>query len=338
MTKHSALADWPISEVYSNDTGIEFVFQTESGPLSLTLRGGPYRYAFKELGGFVFEGNTIPLKGNKEPVSQFAPEEVESFQLYEARSADGYARDQLLAIRCRQQDQQQLKTWVVGWTWDDDGTVFYSDDKQLEGFSPMPLTEIMDLTIRQEMFCPETYKQTLRSAALAHEGQLMPSGAPYMVHVNSVAMEVIQSLYAEPMSFDEGTLAICCALLHDTIEDTGMQTAHLQDFGDDVVDGVRALTKDKALDKEASMRDSLARLKKEPLAVQRVKLADRISNLDPPPRYWDVAKCRAYQQEARVILDELHGASDYLANRLERKIADYDRHIEEFSSHRYLLA
>ena len=335
MNPHFAMADWPISAVYPNDTGIEFVFQTDAGSRSLTLRGGPYWYAFKEPGGFVFTGNTIPLKGDKKPVSQFSPEEIDSFQLYELRS--GYSRDQLLAIRCRQKDQLQPKIWVIGWTWDDDGTVFHSGDDHLEGFSPIPLTEVIDMTLRQELFCPETYKKALRAAALAHEGQLMPSGAPYIVHVNSVAMEVIQSLHAEPMSFDEGTLAVCCALLHDTIEDTGMQTARLQDFGDDVVDGVRALTKDKTLDKSASMHDSLVRLKNEPLAVQRVKLADRITNLDPPPRYWDVAKCRSYQQEARVILDELRGASDYLATRLERKISNYDCYIEEFSSHRYLL-
>lgn len=180
-----------------------------------------------------------------------------------------------------------------------------------------------------ELFCATTYKNVLNFAARAHAQQLTPGGAPYMVHVHSVAMEVILSLHAEPLNCGDATLAICCALLHDTIEDTAVTSTDLQVFGDATVRGVQALTKDKTLAKASAMQDSLARLQQQPYAVQRVKLADRICNLDRPPGHWDADKCRRYQQEGQMILDALQDACPYLAARLADKIACYDQFIVE---------
>jgi (p)ppGpp synthase/HD superfamily hydrolase len=36
-----------------------------------------------------------------------------------------------------------------------------------------------------------------------------------------------------------------------------------------------------------------------------VKLADRITNLQPPPGYWDAEKIERYREEGRAILNEL---------------------------------
>ena len=54
-----------------------------------------------------------------------------------------------------------------------------------------------------------------------------------------------------------------------------------------------------------------------------MKLADRITNLQPPPAHWTKKKVAAYKKEARLILAELGEASDYLSERLAEKIRNY---------------
>jgi hypothetical protein len=54
-----------------------------------------------------------------------------------------------------------------------------------------------------------------------------------------------------------------------------------------------------------------------------VKLADRITNLQPPPADWEDEKILKYVEDAQVILDELRDGNQYLANRLEAKISEY---------------
>jgi (p)ppGpp synthase/HD superfamily hydrolase len=54
-----------------------------------------------------------------------------------------------------------------------------------------------------------------------------------------------------------------------------------------------------------------------------VKLADRITNLAPPPAHWDAARISRYREEARQILDALGPAHEPLAQRLSRRIAEY---------------
>ena len=91
-----------------------------------------------------------------------------------------------------------------------------------------------------------------------------------------------------------------------------------------IAKGVAALTKDKSLpSKELQMRDSLERLKKRQNCVALVKLADRITNLDIPPKHWDAIKKRTYLEEAKLILKELGYAHTYLARKLQTKIEAY---------------
>ena len=54
-----------------------------------------------------------------------------------------------------------------------------------------------------------------------------------------------------------------------------------------------------------------------------VKLADRITNLEPAPAHWPAEKRVAYQAEAQVILAALGEAHEGLAKRIREKIADY---------------
>jgi guanosine-3',5'-bis(diphosphate) 3'-pyrophosphohydrolase len=166
-------------------------------------------------------------------------------------------------------------------------------------------------------FSVDRYVAALRFAAARHHAQSVPgTELPYLVHVASVAAEVIAALATTPV--DNPDLGVACALLHDTIEDT--ETTYdeiLQAFGAAVADGVQALTK------TAGMADSLRRIRLQPHEIWMVKLADRITNLAPPPAKWTREKCRGYREEAIAIADALGAASATLDSRLRARIASY---------------
>jgi GTP diphosphokinase / guanosine-3',5'-bis(diphosphate) 3'-diphosphatase len=169
----------------------------------------------------------------------------------------------------------------------------------------------------------DAYLSAWQFAAKAHRGQTVPgTDLPYLVHIGAVAMEVLVAHALEPLS--DPLLATQCALLHDTVEDCGVAVAELKRrFGPAVAAGVLALSKRKDLPKPEAMSDSLARILAQPREVWAVKLADRISNLQPPPAHWTATKRAAYQQEARVILEALGGGHSTLAARLAQKILGY---------------
>lgn len=166
----------------------------------------------------------------------------------------------------------------------------------------------------------------LRFATQAHAGQTIPGTEhPYIVHPAQVAMEVAAALAVE--GADDPGLALLCALLHDVVEDCGVALADLEaEYGPAVAAGVAALSKNAALPRMDAMRDSLERIRSQPREVWMVKLADRISNLMPPPSYWDRPRCAAYAEEARLILDTLGKASPLLAARLTAKLTAYARY------------
>lgn len=170
------------------------------------------------------------------------------------------------------------------------------------------------------MFSPDRYLAALRFAAEKHLQQKFPgSDLPYLVHVATVAAEVIAHLPV--LGLANPDLAVSCALLHDTLEDT--TTTHeelVARFGGAVAAGVQALTKRDVPDK---MADSLRRIREQPREVWIVKLADRIANMDAPPHYWTAEKRLAYRDEALVIADALGSASPALDARLRARIAAY---------------
>ena len=173
----------------------------------------------------------------------------------------------------------------------------------------------------------DEYVRAYRFAAEAHLGQTVPgSELPYVAHVTLVSMEVIAALEVE--SGRDGNLAVQCALLHDVIEDTAVPyEGLLSAFGEPVADGVLALSKDESLDRSLQMRDSLTRIRQQPREIWMVKLADRVSNLEPPPHYWTKTKIAQYRQEAMEIHDALYPASDALATRLLDKIERYKAYL-----------
>lgn len=182
---------------------------------------------------------------------------------------------------------------------------------------------------------PDVYIRAYRFAAKAHwsrnKKQLVPgTDIPYLMHFSMVAMEVIAALENEAGL--NGNLAVQCALLHDTIEDTHATYDDLaESFGRGVADGVQSLSKDETLGrglpeqqrKSRQMTDSLERIKQQPKEIWIVKMADRVTNLQPPPAYWTPEKINRYREEALQIHLKLKAASCYLADRLEEKIKHY---------------
>lgn len=175
----------------------------------------------------------------------------------------------------------------------------------------------------QTLWSQDAYIQACKFAAEAHRGQLVPGAdLPYLMHVSLVGMEVIAALSTQPDR--DGNLAVQCALLHDVIEDTAVTYQSVAGaFGRAVADGVLALSKVKTLPRHEQMADSLRRIRQQPAEIWMVKLADRITNLQPPPHYWTKDKIRRYQAEAVEILNALGEASQLLAARLREKIDAY---------------
>jgi (p)ppGpp synthase/HD superfamily hydrolase len=181
--------------------------------------------------------------------------------------------------------------------------------------------------MRPNPWSAELYRRALRFAAEAHKAQRVPgSERPYVTHPVEVAAELTAALFVEPVEHPD--LAVLCALLHDTVEDTDATVETIAAiFGEPVARGVAALSKDPALAKEERMADSLRRIRQEPREVWMVKLADRVVNLAEPPSYWPQDKVRAYRAEAVVIADALGEASAALSTRLRAKIDAYGRFV-----------
>ncbi|SEK02084.1 HD domain-containing protein [Sphingobium sp. AP50] len=160
-------------------------------------------------------------------------------------------------------------------------------------------------------------------AACVHNEQKVPgSDLPYLKHLGSVVMEILTAHALLPIT--DLALAATCAILHDAIEDQAVCAEELaREFGQDVADGVSALSKNLALPKAEAMADSLARIGLQPSAIWCVKLADRITNLRGAPSHWSTGKIEAYRNEAGIIHDQLGPAHAILADRLRRAIARY---------------
>lgn len=178
----------------------------------------------------------------------------------------------------------------------------------------------------------DTAQKAWHLATKMHDGQKYGGSLPgeqidYLNHIGGVVFEILAASQAESdMDID---LAVLCAILHDTLEDTSLEYAVIEtQFGSRVAQGVLALTKNTQLEgKRAQMLDSLARIRRQAREVWMVKMADRIVNLYAPPHYWTDQKKQEYMDEALLILNELTASSAYLSERLRCKIEAYQQFI-----------
>ena len=115
-------------------------------------------------------------------------------------------------------------------------------------------------------------------AARAHESQKRRDGTPYVTHVAAAAQTVAG------MGLDEDS--IVAALLHDTIEDTGVTYEEIaKQFGRSVADIVEGVTKLSRVNYTSREEEQMENLRKMLLAMSKdirvilIKLADRLHNM-----------------------------------------------------------
>lgn len=185
------------------------------------------------------------------------------------------------------------------------------------------LCKKLELTIDTQ----SRYQKAIRFAGEKHHKQKVPgTNANYLLHLSNVAMEILIASY-NTNNFDRD-FAVQVALLHDVLEDTYTVIEELEHYvGKAIAEAVAALSKNIDLPKEIQMQDSIKRIKELQPEVWAVKLADRITNLQPPPPYWDTNKKQKYLDQAKLILKELKGGNQYLEERLEVKIEEYGKYI-----------
>ncbi len=144
------------------------------------------------------------------------------------------------------------------------------------------MIEVEDLLDLVRTYNPGTNAELIRDAYAfglqAHEGQFRHSGEPYFMHPIEVA-----ALLTE-VHLDDAT--IITALLHDTIEDTGVSYQTIADkFGDEIaqlVDGVTKLTNLELSSVETAQAENFRKLllaMSKDVRVLLVKLADRLHNM-----------------------------------------------------------
>ncbi|MBT8139145.1 MAG: RelA/SpoT family protein [Gammaproteobacteria bacterium] len=135
-------------------------------------------------------------------------------------------------------------------------------------------------------------------ASEAHEGQKRRSGEPYVTHPLAVA-DILADMHMDHQS-------LAAAMLHDVIEDTGVDKAALDEvFGETVaelVDGVSKLTQFEFRDhaqKQAENFQKMAMAMARDLRVIMVKLADRLHNM----RTLDVLSLEKRRRIAKETLE-----------------------------------
>ena len=157
--------------------------------------------------------------------------------------------------------------------------------------------------------------------------------------------------YSAHLPAKEFYLGLCCAWLHDTIEDCGVTHAQLEDlFGIEVADGVAILSDiwdagDNRAQRQASANRRLAAIDSEWLS--NVKLADITSNLTDPAALADEGNGFAamYGNEKHdniavldrgtlslriLVMDTLETYKSFIADRASPGAAD--AHIEELDA------
>lgn len=171
------------------------------------------------------------------------------------------------------------------------------------------------------MWNNEKVNDALLFAINAHKNQEMyfPEGTPYSAHIIGVALTALN--FAENEKVDK-ELVIKVALLHDTIEDTGVTFEELKNkFGIKVAQGVLALTKNETLAKEEQMPECLERiLKLNCKEVALVKLADRCFNTRCVVPSWTKEKQEFYKRESQLICDKLGNFCEPLKNKILENI------------------
>lgn len=133
-------------------------------------------------------------------------------------------------------------------------------------------------------------KKAMEICYRAHAGQLDKGGMPYVFHPIHVAEQM------------EDEYSTCAALLHDTVEDGGIELSELYeaDFPEEIVRTVDILTRRE----DEPYMEYIQRLKENSLAV-KVKLADLNHNSDMSRlniiTKWDMERKEKYEKAIAML-------------------------------------
>jgi len=127
-----------------------------------------------------------------------------------------------------------------------------------------------------------------------HNGQKDKSGVPYIYHVIHVA---------EQMNTEDETIV---ALLHDTLEDTGLNPNYIKDnWGEHILEAVKLLTHKK----NEPYLDYIMKIKDNQLA-RKVKIADLKHNMDltriANPADKDFKRVEKYKKALEILESEVN--------------------------------
>lgn len=165
----------------------------------------------------------------------------------------------------------------------------------------------------------DRYARALAYACKQHDGTFRDDNkTPYAVHPIRVAE------YLRRLAHEEDENVLIAALLHDTIEDTGItfdSVAAL--FGDDVAQLVGELTNDNRLPKARRRSLMMEHLSSLSARAKRIKLADRLDNVSDLLNGMGTPEKRVrYADETARLLNGCAGAckpiEDALKEALER--------------------
>jgi len=168
------------------------------------------------------------------------------------------------------------------------------------------------------------FNRAMFFAVKAHKNQMMqyPSDMPYVAHIFGVCQTAIN--YVEKNIELDWDLLVQVALLHDTIEDTDVTYQDIKlNFGENVANGVLAVSKEDNIEKEKQMENCIQKIKRSPKEIAMVKLADRIFNIRERVPTWSKEKQEFYKKEAQYICDNLGYASSGLKQALIDAIDNY---------------
>ncbi len=164
----------------------------------------------------------------------------------------------------------------------------------------MQTIEVLEPSISSYLTAEQakSVKRAYFFAEQAHYGQVRRSGEPYVTHPLAVAT-ILADMHMDHQS-------LMAAMLHDVIEDTGIdKTAIEKQFGDTVaelVDGVSKLTQiefDSIEERQAENFQKMALAMGRDLRVILVKLADRLHNM----RTLDALQVEKARRIARETLE-----------------------------------
>lgn len=168
--------------------------------------------------------------------------------------------------------------------------------------------------------------RAMQFATKAHAGQTRKfTGEPYVKHCAEVAAIAMSCGWQDPFVHPDTLMAV--AWLHDTVEDTDTTLGDIGGlFGEQVFDGVKYLTNEKALDRTTRKIAECDRLSYAPGWIHTIKLADILSNLPTIVERGGPEALRFVDEKLTLMLSLNKGNQDLYRAAL-RALSEADRKL-----------